>query len=278
MDRHPYLGNVTAIAIAHRGGAGEAPENTMPAFAAAYALGYRHVETDVHSTADGVVLAFHDDRLDRVTNQLGVIAELNATRIAQADAGYHFTTDQGQTHPFRGRGVRIPHLEEILAAWPDLRINIDPKHDDAVIPLVRLLDRTNAWDRVCVGSFSDVRTRRIRALSRGRACTSMGPRATALARISSLARTVPMMGADCLQLPVRQYGVRLVDPLLVDAAHRRGLSVHVWTINTEDDMNRLLDIGVDGIMTDRPALLREVFAARGLPLDGGAPIPLSVPR
>ena len=175
--RHAFLGRGALLAFAHRGGAGEAPENTLPAFATAIALGYRYLETDVHLTRDGVLVAFHDARLDRVTDRGGAIAELGIADVEAADAGYAFTADGGKSFPFRGAGIRVPRLEELLVRWPDARVNIDPKSDECVAPLVALIERMAAWERVCIGSFSDRRLARVRRLSGGRACTSMGPRA-----------------------------------------------------------------------------------------------------
>jgi glycerophosphoryl diester phosphodiesterase len=265
---HPFLEPSPPVAIAHRGGAIGAPENTLPAYGHAFELGYRYLETDVHVTHDGVLVAFHDARLERVTDRGGAIAELSLDEIEAADAGAAFTPDGGRTFPFRGRDVRVPRLEELLVRWPDARWNIDPKSDACVAPLARLLDRLDAWPRVCIGSFSDARLRAIRSLGAGRACTSMGPRATAWARLLAATGTTARLGADCLQVPLRHGRVPIVTPRVVRAAHRRGLHVHVWTINDEPAMQRLLDLGVDGIMTDRLELLREVFEARGLPLAG----------
>jgi len=250
------------VAIAHRGGAGEAPENTLPAFAAAAALGYRYAETDVHLTRDGVLVAFHDSRLDRVTDRSGPIASLDFAQVEAADAGYCFSNDGGRSFPFRGRGVRVPRLEQVLAAWPEY-VNIDPKSDACVAPLAALLDRLDAWSRVCIGSFSDARLQRIRALGRGRACTSMGPRAVALARAAATTGVMPRQGADCVQVPVRHGRAPIVTPRFVAAAHRAGLPVHVWTVDEEPTMQWLLDLGVDGVMTDRPALLRAMLVRRG---------------
>ena len=155
----------------------------------------------------------------------------------------------------------------------DARVNLDPKHDACVVPMLALLRSLDAFDRVCVGSFSDRRLAAIRRLSGGRACTSMGPRAAGLARVGSWLGALPSrFGADCVQLPLRSRGIRLIDKRLVTACHRRGLPVHVWTINDEAEMEQLLDLGVDGIMTDHPRTLAAVFARRGLPLDGSADI------
>lgn len=270
---HPYLAP-GPVAFAHRGGAGDAPENTIEAFEIAHALGYRYIETDVHLTRDGVLVAFHDDRLDRVTDRSGAICDLAIADVEAADAGHTFSPDDGGSFPFRGRGLRVPRLTEILGRWPDARVNIDTKSDACVEPLARLLDDLRAWDRVCIGSFSDRRLSRIRALSGRRACTSMGPRAVATVRLAAATGSMPRLGADCIQVPISQGRIRIVTRRFVDAAHRAGLRVHVWTINSESTINELLEIGVDGIMTDRLRVLQSVFAGRGLPLDG-CPTPAS---
>lgn len=265
---HPFLDRPTPVGIAHRGGAEEAPENTLEAFGAAVALGYRWLETDAHVTRDGVLVAFHDPCLDDTTDRTGAIADLAIAEVEAAEAGYVVSPDGGRSFPFRGRGMRIPRLEDLLLRWPQARVNIDPKADACVEPLVALMNRLGAWDRVNVGAFADRRLRRVRALSHGRACTSMGPRAVAVARVASLCGRMPRQGADCIQVPIRTGRIPIVTAGFVRAAHRAGLHVHVWTVNDQSMMHELLDLGVDGIMTDRPRLLRDVFAARGLAVTG----------
>ena len=245
---HPFLDHEGPIAFAHRGGAGDWPENSMEAFAAAVELGYRYVETDAHVTADGVVVAFHDDRLDRVTDRSGAIAELDWSVVSRARID--------------GRAP-IPLLSELLSSWPELRVNIDPKHDEVVEPLADLLQRSGALDRVCIGSFSDRRLERLRALFGDRVCTSLGPRGVADLRVSSLGIPRPQPAAQCVQVPPSMRGVPLVDRRFVERCHRLDLAVHVWTIDDPDEMERLLDLGVDGIMTDRPVVLRETLERRG---------------
>lgn len=244
----PFLDWPGPIPFAHRGGASEVPENTMPAFEHAVGLGYRYVETDVHVTADGELLAFHDDRLDRVTDAGGVVAELPWARVREARVA--------------GREP-IPRLEDLLGTWPELRVNIDPKHDAAVEPLAEVLRRTGAVDRVCIGSFSDRRLARVQTLVGGTVCTSMGPRQTA--RLVAASRGLPggaNLTAPCAQVPMQQGPVPIVTQRLVDAAHQRGVQVHVWTIDDPAEMSRLLDLGVDGIMTDRPQALKDVLLDR----------------
>jgi glycerophosphoryl diester phosphodiesterase len=256
---HPFLDHPGPIAFAHRGGAGEAPENTLVAFEIAVTLGYTYLETDAHITRDGVLVAFHDDRLDRVTDLTGRIAELGIDEVEAADAGYTFSPDDGGTFPFRGQGIRVPRLEHLLVRWPEARVNIDPKADACVVPLAALLDRLNAWDRVCIGSFSDRRLRGIRELGRGRTCTSMGPPAVALCRAAATFGLMPRLGADCLQVPTRRGLVPIVTERFLAAAHRAHLPVHVWTVNDEPTIQWLLALGVDGIMSDRLRLLLDVL-------------------
>src|SRR5258708_9419067 len=150
----PFLDWTRPIPFAHRGGAGDHPENTLPAFEAAVHMGYRYLETDVHLTTDGEVMAFHDSVLDRITDRAGPIASLTAAEVEQADAGYAFTRDAGRTFPHRGRGVRIPRLDALLDAWPEVRVNIDPKSDAVVTPLVDVLRRHDAFHRACIRPFS----------------------------------------------------------------------------------------------------------------------------
>jgi len=243
-DRYPFLAHDEPLAFAHRGGAGAWPENTLPAFQASIDLGFTHLETDVHLTADGVLVAFHDDQLDRVTDRTGRIDALPWSEVRRANVG--------------GREP-IPLLEDLLGAFPDAFVNIDPKHDRAVPELVAAIQRTGAIDRVCIGAFSDRRLGRLRAMLGPRLCTSLGPIGTARLRAASKGVPVGRLLVPCAQVPVAVGGVTLVDEAFVTEAHRRGIDVHVWTVDDPDEMRRLLDLGVDGIMTDVPSVLRTVL-------------------
>jgi glycerophosphoryl diester phosphodiesterase len=245
--RCTFLDHPGPVPFAHRGGAGDWAENTMPAFAGAVALGYRYVETDVHVTADGVVLAFHDDRLDRVTDREGAISDLPWSEVRRALVD--------------GREP-IPQLEELLATWPDLRINIDPKHDAVVEPLATVLTRTGSVERVCIGSFSDRRIDRLRAMLGPALCTSLGPAAVARLRAASYGIGHRRPDGCCVQVPPQAKGVTIVDDRFLRTAHELDLPVHVWTIDEPEEMERLLELGVDGIMTDRPSVLRDVLRRR----------------
>jgi glycerophosphoryl diester phosphodiesterase len=247
MGRREFLEHPGPLAFAHRGGAGDWPENTMPAFEGAVALGYRYLETDVHVTADGVLLAFHDESLDRVTDRRGLIRELPYAEVSQALVD--------------GREP-IPRLDELLGTWRDVRVNIDCKHESAIDALVDVLYRTNATRRVCLAAFSDKRLKQLRAKTGGGVATSLGPLGIVRLRAASFGLPAGRLVADCAQVPPGRGWRTLVDQRLVRAAHRKGLQVHVWTIDDPDEMRRLLDLDVDGIMTDRPAVLKQVLVER----------------
>ena len=247
QSRFKFLEHDGVLAFAHRGGAREAPENTMKAFTYAVDLGYRYLETDAYATRDGVLISFHDDKLDRVTDRKGKIEALNWAALREARIG---------------GAEPIPLLEDLLGAWPHTRINIDPKHDAAVAPLIALIRRMGLLDRVCIGSFSDKRVRQIQGAFDGAVCTSPGP--TGVLRLKSAAMGLPRrkFREGCAQVPPRARGLTLVDRRFVAAAEGCGLQVHVWTIDEEAEMHRLLDLGVHGLMTDRPAVLKGVLQAR----------------
>jgi glycerophosphoryl diester phosphodiesterase len=237
------------LAFSHRGGAsGDRPENTLAAFRGAVEVGYRYLETDAHCTADGRLIAFHDAELDRVTDHRGRVAELPWDVIRRARVG--------GTEP-------IPLLSELFEEFPATRINIDPKDDAAVEPLAELIQRHNAVDRVCIGSFSDGRIARLRRLLGEHLCTALGPRATRRMLATARGLAAPRFDGACLQVPVSMSGVPIVTRGFVNGVHRHGLQVHVWTINDAAEMHRLLDLGVDGLMTDQNEVLKAVLQERG---------------
>ncbi len=193
---------MTVTAYAHRGGADGAPENTMVAFERAVELGYTWLETDVHVTRDGVVVAFHDSRLDRVTDRSGRIAELTYADVAAADAGHGYTLDGGATYPFRGTGVTVPRLADLLNRWPGVRVNIDAKADTSVAPLIRLLHDLDAFSRVCLASFSDRRLALMRRLAGRPVLTSMGVRTVTATYLWSRVGSFPRVVASRVQVPM----------------------------------------------------------------------------
>ncbi|HLM06112.1 MAG TPA: glycerophosphodiester phosphodiesterase [Blastococcus sp.] len=251
VARFAFLDGPTPLAMAHRGGAIEHLENTLPAFQACLDLGYRYLETDVRVTADGVLVAFHDPTLERVTDRHGRIEHLSWAQVSTARIG--------------GREP-ILKLEDLLGAWPDVRFNLDIKAAGVLAPLVRTVRRLGMADRICLGSFSDARIAAARRLFGPSVCTSLGPRGVAALRLSSYsprAADLVRIQAGCAQVPLQLGGRALVDERFVDAAHARGLQVHVWTVDTPEECTTMLDTGVDGVMTDRPAMLRELLEKRG---------------
>lgn len=222
----------------------------MSAFGHAVELGYRYIETDVHSTRDGVLMAFHDENLLRTCGVDAEIEDLTHQEIQSLQV-------HGTEH--------IPTFAEIIETWPAIRINVDCKADRAVEPLENFLADETIRARVCVGSFSDRRLRHFRSRFGSSLCTSMGPREVAQARISSLVGRVPFSSlAQAAQVPTHQGPIGLVDRRFVDFCSSRSIHVHVWTIDDAETMHYLLDIGVDGIMTDQPLVLRQVLQSRGL--------------
>jgi glycerophosphoryl diester phosphodiesterase len=262
------------LAFAHRGGPAHAPENSWRAFEHAVGLGYRYLETDLHATADGVLVAFHDKTLTRVCGQDGRVCRLSHAELSAARIG--------GTEP-------IPALEDLLAAWPDVRFNLDVKDVRAIAPLPEVLRRTNAWDRVCVVSFSASRLRAARRAIGRPVCMAASPLGTAVVRFGGrrgrrdrpgpgqpgpgqpgllraararqqwpLTDWLTRTGVRCVQVPAS-----MAAPPFIARAHALGLQVHAWTVNDRPAMERLLDLGVDGIMTDETVALREVLTARG---------------
>ncbi len=248
--RFAFLDGPTPLAMAHRGGAIEHLENTLPAFEGSVALGYRYLETDVRATADGVLIAFHDPVLDRVTDSSGRVDQLPWSDVEKARIG--------------GREP-ILRLEDLLGAWAEVRFNLDIKAAGVLAPLVRTVRRVGIAERICLASFSDARIAAARRAFGPSVCTALGPRGVAALRLSSYsprAAGLVRMNAGCAQVPLQLGGRALVDERFIAAAHARGLQVHVWTVDDAAAAAELLDLGVDGIMTDRPAALRAVLQDR----------------
>ncbi len=259
MERFPFLSSDRPYGLAHRGGNEAAPENTVAAFDHALDVGCNHLETDVHLTNDGVLVAFHDSQLDRVASVPGSIADLSWTDLAAVE--------------FDG-GHRIPTMASLLETFPTARFNIDPKADEAVDPLIELIRQQGALDRVCIGAFSDARIGRLSAALGPTLCTSAGPRHIAViwaaaraGRALSVIRRNPLVKKiaqqhGCLQVPTSVRGIRLLDTHVIELAHDLGLQVHVWTINDATEMSALLDAGVDALVTDKVSLLQTVLDTR----------------
>lgn len=259
-----YLDSPRPLAFAHRGGAYhpdiEGLENTLAAFRHAVDLGYTYLETDVHVTSDGVLLAFHDTVLDRVTDRTGSIAGSTYAEVRQA---------------LIGGSEPVPTLAELFEAFPQARFNIDLKSEGSVEALAAFIEERRAWDRVLVGSFSGLRMGRFRRRTRGRVATSAHPLevvAFVLSPSGRLARVLTRGRPVALQIPHKRGRLTVASARLVRRAHAAGVQVHVWTIDDPIEMKSLLDRGVDGIMTDRTDILRDVLRARGQ-WHGPAPTP-----
>ncbi len=247
------------LAFAHRGGAYhpeiEGLENTLTAFRHAVALGYRYLETDVHVTRDGVLLAFHDHVLDRVTDRVGPVGDLTLAEIREARIGGH---------------EQVPTLAELVEAFPDVSFNIDIKSVGAVDALAEFVIEHALWDRVFVGSFSPRRISRFRRLTDGKVPTAAQPWEIIAFRLSPTSRVAAWIadrvgsGFDAFQVPHTQHGITVVTPGFVRRAHAAGKQVHVWTVDDPVEMVALLERGVDGLFTDRTDLLKDVLVARGL--------------
>lgn len=250
---HPYLQVSRPFVLAHRGLATNAPENSMAAFAAAVGTGATHLETDVRATADGALVAFHDSRLDRLTDLTGPIADVSWTTLQRARLG----------------AERVPLLEDVLTAWPRLRVNVDVKAAAAVVPFAELVRRTESIDRVCVASFSDRRRRAaVRALA-GLGRVAYSPGVVGSARVVALAAAgAPspvlrraLQGAVALQVPDRAGPLPVITRRLVSAVQQAGAQVHAWTVDDPARMLQLLDLGVDAIVTNRADLAVPLVAA-----------------
>lgn len=242
--QHPFLAGAHPVALAHRGGAGESPENSPTAFEHVVDLGYRWIETDIRATIDGHAVVFHDATLDRTTDATGTLSAMPLSQVRTA------RMSDGQA-PIT--------LAEALRRWPQVHFNVDVKSDDAVDPFLRAVADADAWDRVCAAAFSTARLTRLRTQAGPRLATSMGP-----SEVARLVLGVPGHSPACAaQVPHRARGVPVVTRRLIERAHRRGVQVHVWTIDDPVEMEALLDLGVDGLVTDRPTVLREVLIRRG---------------
>ena len=244
MSIHPYL-DVPGVAIsAHRGGSIEAPENTIESFKYSIELGSSYIETDVQLSSNGIPYIFHDDDLKRLFGKNIIFNSLHSDEIDEL-----ILFDK----------YKIPTLESTLQKFPDALFQIDVKTDEVVLPTMEVIKKTNSTDKVCIASFSSKRLKQVHKLY-PEICLSMGPfevMKLLLASFGLYRRKVP---GNCLQIPIYQYGIKLVTKRFINYIHSIGLKIHVWTINDEDTMQKLIDLGVDGIITDRPKALKELLS------------------
>jgi glycerophosphoryl diester phosphodiesterase len=254
------------VVFAHRGASGRAPENTLEAFRLAVEAGAGGLELDVHMTRDGEIVVIHDETVDRTTDGSGAVAGMTLGELRNLDAGYRFSPDGGSTYPYRGRGLRIPTLAEVYEELPGACVNTDikepqPGAENAVLQVIR---ETNTEERSLVVSDGHAVVRRFRRVSGGHISTGASRLEITTFYLLSRLRLERLVRPpyDALQVPVDYRGIPLVTPRFLEAAHARDVRVDVWTINDPKEMRRLLDLGVDLIMTDRPETLASVLEGR----------------
>jgi glycerophosphoryl diester phosphodiesterase len=264
---HPFFAAPGPLVIGHRGCAGEAPENTLLSFARALSQGAHVLESDLHLTRDGVPVLLHDDELERTTDGCGRVAQLDLAELRRLDAGHRFSADAGASFPFRGRGLRVPSLEEAFGAFPGARFNLELKETTALLAehAVELVLRAGREASTLLTAGDDAAMAGLRAeLARRGARVAQG---ACLADVLELLRAAaegraPRSPAMAYQVPAEFAGRPLVTPEFVAHAHASGAQVHVWTVNEPAEMARLLDLGADGLVTDFPGRLAALLAER----------------
>lgn len=261
--RHAYFDLPLPIVFGHRGASGTQPENTIPSFAHALEEGADVVETDVHRSRDGVVVVLHDEALERTTDGTGRVADTTWEDLRKLDAGHRFSPDGGRTFPERGRGIRIPSLREVFERFPGVRFNVEIKEDDPLL-IAAALDLVEELDREEITLLAAEKDSTMAAIRRELAARELRPAMGAstgdvLAFVkAAVDGTPPPPEPMALQVPASILGRPLVTPELVSFAHAHDVQVHVWTVNETEEMERLLALGVDGVMSDFPGRLRQV--------------------
>ncbi len=259
---HPYLPQGQRLAFAHRGGSKLWPENTLEAFGGALEIGIRWIETDVHLSSDGEIVIFHDENLERCTNGRGPIAAQPYAELEKLDAGFHFTRGAHE-FPFRGQGVKIPRLLDALALHPDLKLNIEMKPDKPVMAqrLAELIEKEGVQDRVLVASAKTSVLRQFRQFQPNIVTSASMSEIACFLAASHVGLTKRLkLPYKALQVPMGHYGIPVVSRRFIRAAHEADIRVHVWTVDDRQLMNRLHELEVDGIMSDRPDILMHSFA------------------
>ena len=241
---HQYLNHKNYITLAHRGGSLETHENTLEGFNYAVKIGCNYIETDVQASKDEIPYIFHDDDLKRVA---GIDKKFNDLNSYEIDKIRIFGD------------CKIPRLIDCLNAFSEIKFNIDLKTDEVMIPALKILSEQKTYDRVCIASFSDRRLAYTRQ-HYPKFCTSMGPSEIFKIKLMSLGLNVFNIEGDCVQVPIYKYGVKLVTKHFINFIHERGLKIHVWTINDSNVMDNLIELGVDGIITDKPSELNNLIS------------------
>ena len=261
---HPFYseGPPRPWVIAHQGGDGLWPSDTMFAFERAAEMGVDVLEMDMHSTADGVLVLMHDNTIDRTTNGTGRISELTLAEIKALDAGYDWSEDDGQTFPYRDLGITVPTLEEVFTAFPDYRMNIEIKQVEPSItePFCQMIRDHQMENQVLVGSFNQEVVNEFRRVCPEVATTAGESEVITFFVLSKLfLENIYSPEATALQVPESRFGLTVLSQRFIDAAHKRNLQIHPWTIDDTEEMQRMLEMGVDGIITDRPDRMMELL-------------------
>lgn len=253
--------------FAHRGSSAHAPENTLVSFDMAAQAGADILEMDVHATSDGHIVVMHDPMTERTTDGAGPVSTLTLTELKRLDAGWRFSPDGGKTYPYRGKGVEVPTLREVAERFPNIPFNIEVKQDEPRIEraVFELLEELGHAEITLLAAEKDIIMERIRPLDSGLATSFCSTEVLEfLQRLNQNDWKNYTPPGSALQIPEEYYGMRVLTPGLLSAAHRFGVEVHVWTVNEEADMRRLLEMGVDGIFTDYPERMANVIREMGL--------------
>jgi len=248
LSSHKFLKTKTPQPIAHRGGSFFGAENTMDCFEHAINMGFKTIETDIQATKDNKLVVFHDLTLDRLTSEKGIIKEKTWNELKNIKVLGKF---------------QIPLLSDIFNIWPEIKINIDPKNDHCIDELIKFLEINDYFDKICIGSFSGKRLEKLRDVFGSKLCTSAGPKEVLKLKIASIIGNHNIsIDAQCVQVPIKYYGIKIIDRKFIEFCHNLNLKVHVWTINDILEMEKLLDLGVDGIISDNLEGLKTVFCKR----------------
>jgi len=246
---HPFFEGYNFLGFVHRGGAEEATENTLEAFQFSSDMGFTFMETDIQGTKDGEVVVFHDHDLGRMAGINKKIEDLSYQEVKEIELV---------------SGGGIPSLNELLSSFPNLRFNIDFKTANTIVKGVEIIKEHNAIRRVCLASFSLSRLKKIRELAGPDCCSSMGQLEVVYQLLKSINLPSPQVNGFCAQVPISQWGLPIVTKRFINYAHKENKFVHVWTIDTELEMEKLIELGVDGLMTDRPSVLFKVMKKNNL--------------
>lgn len=259
MNNYPFLTPLPRV-VAHRGDSANFPENTLAAFKSAAELGIDVIETDVHLTKDKHLVIWHDPTLERNTNGKGTLESHTLAELKELDAGYTFTKDNGQTFPFRGKGVKLCTLDEALKACPNERFNIDlkSKEKEIVDVFIDVIRSNKAESRVCGASFHLSNLRKLREKAPDILTSITTLEVIPKVIFKSLYSDKPFKEKVVFQVPTEQYGIKVITKDFITKMHNKGAIIMVWTINDEEEMKRLFSLGVDTIMTDNPRLLIKV--------------------